>query len=424
MLSAARPSKSVKKFIIDDHQFDNLLILEAETDLVGESQRDILAEIQDARNNTIPFFPASSCRRLIFIFQKSDISREITPRLFDFINKDATIRDTMKIYEGKDGLAFLTMWLSGGLNIRKYHHDTYNKKTANISFDTYKELLNILSLCRRDSEKKFSSVTSDMIDTIDLKMRSLGSETSDYGWLKSEKDETIRMRRIGVNRFRDESHQAEFSSLLDGAQKISNFLCYIFEKIKTLPEIKELWSEAITKSKLELMHTTNRGLFDDIISCRKRFVGYVAKSLVVASESIAPHDIKKNLLRFLPDDMTTEIATLSSMARGMEAAPSGGGEGFAPRDEALLTEADGSGLAAATELAEATPSGGGEGSAAPRDEALLTAAATESGLAAAKEITEAIASDGGEGSAAPTDGALSGAEAHRLRTTELGTSHK
>lgn len=107
---------------VDLNAFDNLVVVELETDLLSEEERRMIAEIKSTRN-TAPFLPASSCRRHVYILRREDLDEKTTPILCSFVrdnHKDGKVR----VYSGGcEAMKFLATWVSGGLNGGKHLND-------------------------------------------------------------------------------------------------------------------------------------------------------------------------------------------------------------------------------------------------------------------------------------------------------------
>jgi len=84
----------------------------------------------------LPHFPASTCKRHVYVFRRQDI--ESSKFIHEIFYND---QGEYKTYLAQEGYKFLLTWYIGGKNKEKFLQDTYNVKTVDIIFNVFENLI-------------------------------------------------------------------------------------------------------------------------------------------------------------------------------------------------------------------------------------------------------------------------------------------
>lgn len=302
---------------IDLALFLNLMILEAEHNLLSDPQKATLEQIKKDREFREVFLSASSCRRHVYIFRRSDmLEQPVIPELRG-LAESTSKAGSLRIYLGMDSLKFLMVWLSGSLNEGKYCNDTYNRKTVNTCVELFENFLQM----RKDSDgdfKAFGKEFTKLQNQLDAEIRDLKTKKppnfeEKIKWLETKKEEASRMKDFNFLRIDEHSKPDNFLLDLRNAFVVANKLCNVFERIKYLPQIKDLWSGAIKKETLDIIKAEDRELFSGIMKCRKDFIEYTSDILLEAlkERTMSMDDINSRIT----ERFAVSIKELSSAAR-------------------------------------------------------------------------------------------------------------
>ncbi len=269
---------------IDLGLFDGFMVLEAEHNLLTDPQKAILEQIKKDRDFHEVFLSASSCRRHVYIFRRSDLLKQSTIPGLQELAKSTSTEDNLRVYLKTDALKFLMLWVSGSLNEGKYRNDTYNRKTVNTCVDLFKNFLQMIGVTSGNPEA-FGKEFGKLQNTLDNEIKALRKEAAQnfeekIKWLETKKEQANRMKEFRFLRITPDSKPDEFLLDLKSAFVVVNKLCSVFERIKQLPAIKELWSDAIKKETLDIIKQEDRDLFSDIMKCRKDFIEFTCDVLL------------------------------------------------------------------------------------------------------------------------------------------------
>ena len=196
-------SKKRPDYLIAPGTFDDLVVIELDTDgaLFSRDARGKLLEELRSPDNTMPFLPASSCTRHVYLMRKSDIAASNNVVLKQPVLKGIE-EDKIHVHSGNAAMKHLVEWFAGGLNEGKYYHDTYNRKTVQYSFQSHHNLCTIpqfaevripeindeiaaLSLQLAEAKEK---AVKEAIESLEAKIK----------WLEVEKKEIKRIEGFNI----------------------------------------------------------------------------------------------------------------------------------------------------------------------------------------------------------------------------------
>jgi hypothetical protein len=335
---------------IDFEDLQHLVVVEIDGAHRPEGLESLITKELDCKKSpNLPFFPASSCNRHVYIFDIRSIDPDKTPNLYEAIQSG--YKDfRLKIYTGaKEGLVFLLSWVSGGLNKGKHYQDTYNRKTVNLSLQAYLKLIEAYKTCEThkefqefyrkiltgiDSDKakleklKEDSASTEMSSSASISTTSESSSSSNDSanssraptpsniednikWLETSRKETKRIKEFNINRFSDDISREGFVNFITETFKVVDLLCSTLETTKHQYSAK-LWSGNIKKESLEQLKESDLDLFKRIIDCRTDFVSSITEFLV--DGAIEKTLTRPSLQKKVEDEFAARIEELNKEA--------------------------------------------------------------------------------------------------------------
>lgn len=295
-----------KRTASKENEFDDLMIfelsaLQAKDD--SEFEKDHRGQlVRYLKKCRAEFFPASSCKRHVYILRKSDLEESLKSardkdKKFLEVELKEKKYDNLNIYFGNDALIFLIKWISGSLNESKFFQDTYNKKTVEIGFNCFKSL--------------YPGKAS--LEAKELKPDTREESSDREGWIKLEAEESKRIKSF----FRDKLLH-EDRGLVPYLEKIftlTKLLSSVLQSLKESPEFKGLWAGNITKLTLSKAAKEDSEFFTEVLECRKKFVDLSANSIFNASFKFESKEDIKSEASVKLSGLTAQIAFLSGIAQ-------------------------------------------------------------------------------------------------------------
>lgn len=340
--------KNIKQLVefyrMDLECIDNLIIVEIDGSHRPDSiESRFTQELKKKESPTTIFFPASSCNRHVYIFDRRSLRESETPTLCEAITRQ--IQDErFRVYQQKEGLRFLLSWVAGGLNKGKYFNDTYNRRTVESCLTGYLKLMILYKT--HEQGRDFDLAYNKMLGEIDREIKDiqlLKEESADekppspdtpnsdssasssksttpsfddrMKWLQTHREEIKRIKDFSLNRFSDEDSRDNFTSFIETIFKATGLLCTIFENTKYQSFIKALWSGSIRKESLEIIKENDKDFFEEIIKCRTDFIAFTTRVLV--DSALEKTLTKEGLESLLEKQFKERIETISEKAEAL-----------------------------------------------------------------------------------------------------------
>lgn len=325
-------------------EFDDLLVVEILTDPQGTPttfQTDERGKfVAWIKKNLVPYFPASSCQRHVYLLKKSDVEKYFALMEADvkykFTPQDKAARrillglenhHNLTTHSAEAAMTYLTKWIAGGLNRQKYLQDTYNVKTVTIGFECFKTLSlpggsDSLAARKLAIEGEVAKITDP--------------KSERASWLKEEKEEIDRV----VKFFNPKALQknGDFVTYLGRVFEVAIKLSSVLHSLKELPTMKALWSADITKLTLSIAEKKDVTFFQRVIECRTEFIDTAVAALTTYStELVAKEDLRSATMKHLRN-LEERISDLARKAKDKKDVYPAGGASAKGAASAIATQ--------------------------------------------------------------------------------------
>lgn len=263
-----RPSISLE-------EFDDLIIFElfsAKANNDSEFDKDHRGRfVKLLKKSNIEFYPASSCKRHVYMLRKSDLQNYL-----DLISKDD---------EENPDVKFLNEVLGR---------------------EKYKDLAALRA--KAESEEKASEGQARAA-------KPSTSLSDKINWIKSELEELRRVETFFAAK--DLKKESSLIPYLESVFNVANRLSSALQSLKELPEFKNLWSGNITKLSLTKAQKEDNNFFTSVMHCRKSFIDEATPALYSAALLVESNDdIKTEAKQHLTSTLIAEeIEKLGAIAK-------------------------------------------------------------------------------------------------------------